>query len=129
MTSAPSILIVACDPYLAGIYGRKFELDGWEVEVAESLSEGERKAVKIRPSIILLDADCAADISEEVRKLRSMPTILNSKIVILAEMGDRSEIERSLQAGASEYLLVGHFVPQEAVSKMKKLITKVDSSQ
>lgn len=122
MPKAPSIVIVACDNYLAGIYGRKFELDGWEVEIAETLEEGERKAMKMRPSIILLDADCAVDISDEVRRLKRMPTILKSKIAILASIGDREEIDHALLAGADSYLLLGHFVPQEAVKKMRRLI-------
>lgn len=116
-----SILIVACDQYLAGIYGRKFELDGWEVEVAETIEDGERRSIKLRPSIILLDAGCAVDISHEVSRMRGLPTILRSKIVIMASNGDRKEIDRSLQAGADSYLILGHFVPQEAVQKMRRL--------
>jgi DNA-binding response OmpR family regulator len=120
--SKPSILIVACDPYLAGIYGRKFELDNWDVEIAETLEDAERKSMRFRPSIILLDADCSADISIEVRRLRGMPTILRSKLVVLASNGDKKEIERSMEAGADSYLLLGHFVPQEAVQKMRRLL-------
>lgn len=118
----PSILITACDPYLAGIYGRKFELDGWEVMIAETLAEGEKMASKLRPNIIILDDECAVDISEQVKKLKALPTLLKSKIVILGGEGDRSEIEAALRAGASDYLLTGHFVPQEAVQKMRRLL-------
>ncbi|MDP2631743.1 MAG: hypothetical protein Q8P30_03190 [Candidatus Uhrbacteria bacterium] len=124
MPSDLTILIVACDPYLAGIYGRKFELDGWDVEIAETLDEGERKATRMRPAIIILDAECAVDISTEVARLRSLPTILKTKIVVLAQMGDRDEIEKARMAGASDYLLLGHFVPQEAVQKMRRLIAE-----
>lgn len=124
MASAPTILIVACDSYLAGIYGRKFELDGWEVDIAETLAEGEKKATKIRPAVILLDADCAVHISEEVKRIKRLPTMLKTKIAILASFGDREEIQRSFEAGADSYLLLGHFVPQEVVKKMRKLIRK-----
>lgn len=124
MAKPPSILIVACDPYLAGIYGRKFELDRWDVDVAETLSEGEKKATRMRPSVIILDAQCAASIAKEVLRLKSLPTLLRTKIAILAPRGDREEIQEALAAGADAYLLLGHFVPQEAVAKMRKLIGK-----
>lgn len=124
MGKQPSILIVACDPYLAGIYGRKFELDGWEVDIAETLTDGERKATRMRPSVIILDADCAADISAEVTRLKALPTLLRSHVVILAGKGDRIEIQNALEAGAATYLLLGHFVPQEAVAKMRALLKK-----
>jgi DNA-binding response OmpR family regulator len=117
-----SILIVACDAYLAGIFGRKFELDGWDVEIAESLEEGERKSAKMRPSIFLLDVDCVSDTEAQVRRLRSLPTLQKTKLVMLASRGDRRHIQAASDAGADDYLLLGHFVPQEAVIKMKKLL-------
>lgn len=117
-----SILIIACDPYLAGIYGRKFERDNWNVEIAENILEGERMAIRSRPNIILLDDECSIDISEEVKRLKSLPTILKTKIVVLAKEGDKQKISQSLRAGADDYLLLGHFVPQEAVQKMRKML-------
>ena len=113
---------MVCDPYLAGIYARKFEKDGWDVNVQETLEDGERKSVKMRPDVILLDAACLADISAEVKRLRALPTLQKTKIVILAMQGDMEEVRHAREAGANEYLIFGHFVPQEAVQKMRKLI-------
>ena len=119
---APSIVIVACDAYLAGIFGRKFELDGWDVGIAESMEEGERKASKQRPSILMLDVDCVVDMEAAIRRMRSMPTLQKTKLVLLAGKGDRVHIQKAREAGADDYLLLGHFVPQEAVIKMKALL-------
>lgn len=119
-----SILITACDPFLAGIYARKFERDGWEVEVAEDLKEAERKSAKMKPAIILLDDGCTADMASEIRRFKSFPTIQRSKLVVLADFGDREKISAALQAGATDYLIYGHFVPQEAVQKMRKLLDR-----
>lgn len=124
MSSLPSILFVACDSHLASIYAKKFDVDGWEVEIAESLDEGEKKATRSRPDVILLSSDCAADVSIEVKKLRKMPTIQKSKIVILASLGDREEIQSSMKAGASSYIILGHFVPQELVKKVRAVLGK-----
>ena len=117
-----SLLIVACDAYLAGIYGRKFEMDGWDVDIVETMDEGERRAAKMRPSVLLLDVDCVVDTEASVRRMRSLPTLLKSKIVLLAGKGDREHIEAARNAGADAYLLLGHFVPQEAVTKLNALL-------
>lgn len=118
----PSVVIIACDAYLAGIYARKFERDGWAVTVAETLDDGEKKASKLRPAIILLDAACTIDVAKEIERLRSMPTLMRTKFVVLAQAGERGQISAAREAGASGYLIFGHFVPQEAVQKMRKLI-------
>ncbi|MFA6522194.1 MAG: response regulator [Patescibacteria group bacterium] len=122
MASPLSILLVCCDPYLAGLYGRKFEREGWVVECIESVTEAEVVATRMRPRIILLENDCVANIADVVRRWRSLPTIYATKIVILAKFGDEQKIREAREAGAADYLILGHFVPQEAVEKMKKLL-------
>lgn len=122
MAGSPSLLIAACDFTLAGIYGRKFEREGWDVEVVESMKEAEHKAVQMRPSVLLFDASCTTDAAKEIRRLKALPTLMRTKIVVLADAAHRTQIDEALHAGASDYLLVGHFVPIEAVDKMKRLI-------
>lgn len=122
MAGRPSIVIAACDAYLAGIYGRKFERDGWDLEVVESVQEGEHRAVQMRPAVFLFEADCVADAAREVRRLKALPTLLKTHIVILADQAHMHGIRDALAAGASDYLLTGHFVPEEAVAKMRRLV-------
>lgn len=121
MAGKQSILLAACDFTLAGIYGRKFEREGWEVEVVESLAEAEHAAVRMRPSVLLFDASCTTDVAKEIRRLKALPTLMRSKIVVLTDFAHRAQIDAALAAGASDFLLVGHFVPIEAVEKMKRL--------
>lgn len=122
MPATLSILIVACDPYLAGIYGHKFELDHWQVEIAENFAEAKRLATKSRPAIILLEDGCVDDVAEEIKKVKALPTLLKTKIVVLSAQADREKIVQAKEAGAADYLIYGHFVPQEAVEKMRKLL-------
>lgn len=117
-----SMLIAACDTFLAGVYARKFERDGWDVEVTEQVHDAELRAVQMRPSVLLFEADCTPDVAAEVRRLRGLPTLHKTPIVILADRAHMHDVHAALKAGANDYLLVGHFVPAEAVSKMKKLV-------
>lgn len=122
--SAKSILIVSNDPYLAGLYGRKFENDGWKVTISENMLDGYTQIAKVKPEVILVQKDCCANIVDEVRKLRSLPGAHSMKIVVLAKETDRDEVAGARNAGADGYLLMGHFVAHEAVEKIKQMITK-----
>ena len=101
-----------------------FDADGWDVDIADNLEEGEKRVVKNRPDVVLLHADCSVDISLEVKRLKKMPTAQKMKLAILASIGDRVEIEHSMKAGADTYLVLGQFGPQELVQKMRALIGK-----
>lgn len=121
---APSILIVACDTHLSGIFTRRFEADGWDVEVAESSADAERRAMKMRPSVILFDDDCVDSLTDEVARFRKMPTLTKTKLAVAVPVAESAHVRDVLDAGADMYLIHGHFVPQELVQKMKRLIGK-----
>ena len=112
----PSILIVDADAYLAGLYGRKFEAEGWKVTVVEQIDEAKKALAKKVPSILLIEPDSNPDAAEEFIRTTSAPT------VILTTLSESAEIERMKKAGAAAYLLKGHFVPSEVVSKVRNLV-------
>ena len=123
MASKRSILIIIEDSYLAGLYGRKFELDGWRVDIAESYKDGIWLIAKQKPQVVLLQKECLnTDIADGMRELRALPTMQQAKIVLLAKETDREEIQRARNAGADAYLLLGYFVPHEALEKIKELV-------
>ena len=117
----PKLLIVICDAYLAGIYGRKFERDGFDVEVSESFVEGERLAERHKPDAMIVDIDCIASIEEMVKMLRSRPVHIDMKILLFGSNQTREQIQKALPL-IDGYLLQGHFIPQEAVKKVRALL-------
>lgn len=119
----PSVLIVEPDGFLAGIYGRKFEAEGWNVNIAEDLDDAKKTLQKKKIAAVLFEPIIshheAIDFVQGVRndvKTSQMP------LVVLSELSERREIERMRAAGASAYLIKGHFVPSEAVQKVKALL-------
>lgn len=111
-----SILIVDADAYLAGLYGRKFEAEGWKVQIAEHFDDAKKMIERKRPSVLLVEPDENQDATEEMIRTLGLPT------VILTTLSERTEIERMKKAGAAAYLLKGHFVPAEVVAKVRSLI-------
>ena len=112
----PSILIIDSDAYLAGLYGRKFEAEGWKVTVAEQMDDAKKVLAKKIPSVLLIEPDGNPDAAEELIRTTGAPT------VILTTLSESAEIERMKKAGAAAYLLKGHFVPSEVVSKVRNLV-------
>jgi len=124
MHDRPSILFTACDPRLMSILGRRLSADGWKVEEAENLLDAERKGARSRPKVLLIDTSCSIEIWKEVKRLRVMPTLKNTKIVLLSATGDIREISESRKAGTDAYFIKGHFSSIEIINHLRTLIAK-----
>ncbi len=122
MTTKPSILLSIRDLHLAEIFAHQFERDGWEVEVIDKLPAAELRAVQFRPNILVIDAQALPDVTSELRRLRTLPTLLKTKIVLLADQAHHASVHQALTAGAAEYVLTGHLTPSSLVTKMKRLL-------
>ncbi len=125
MPTKPSVLIIDPDAFLAGIYARKFEADGWKVFVADTLAEGVKIRAKRKLSALVVEPDMDEDGTEAlIKTIRAESSIRPLPIVILSSLSERVEIERMKHAGADAYLIKGHFVPTEAVRKVRGLLIK-----
>jgi DNA-binding response OmpR family regulator len=116
------ILIIESDAFLAGIYASKFSQEHVRTEVAETLADAKKKIAKKIPRAIILDI--AMENSggfEFIKYVREQTATFAVPIVVLTNLGDQKEIARAFSAGANEYLIKGHFIPIEAVRKVKKL--------
>ncbi len=118
----PLVMIIACDSFLAGIYGRKLEQEGIEVDVNETLEEAQKKVAKIHPDVVILDAQCTVDPIAALESMKRIPSLLNLKTVILAHSAQKKFIDQALRHGVDHFLLLGHFLPQEFVQKIKRLL-------
>jgi DNA-binding response OmpR family regulator len=120
MSSRYPTLFIMCDPYLAGIYGRKLELAGMDVEISEEFEDGYKRAMKIKPAVVILEVDCVTDPIQAIERFKSSPILQNCKIIIVGHRTER-EFIKAIKEFADAYLIFGHFVPEEIISKINKL--------
>lgn len=117
------LLLIEPDAFLAGIYAAKFAQEHVKTEVAESLSSARKLIGKSIPKGIVLDVatdqEKGFDFIEELRK---DPKTFALPIFVLTSLSEREHIGRALAVGATDYLIKGHFVPIEAVRKVKKAV-------
>ena len=117
------VLIVDDDAFLSGIYATKLELDGFAVVSARDGDEGLKAALKEIPDLILLDVLMPKlDGFEVLKRLKAEETTKNIPVIMLTNLGQKEDVEKGLQEGAADYLIKAHFVPAEAVAKIKKVL-------
>ncbi len=119
----PKILIVDDDTFLSGIYATKLDLEGFQVVSAHDGEEGIKVAQKEKPDLILLDVLMPKlDGFEALKRLKADPGTKDIPVIMLTNLGQKEDIEKGLEDGAVDYLIKAHFVPAEAVAKIKKVL-------
>lgn len=119
----PKILIVDDDTFLSGIYATKLDLEGFQVLTAHDGEEGIKAAQKDKPDLILLDVLMPKlDGFEALKRLKADAGTKDIPVIMLTNLGQKEDIEKGLEDGAVDYLIKAHFVPAEAVAKIKKVL-------
>jgi DNA-binding response OmpR family regulator len=122
-TAKQTVLLVEDDTFLAGIYANKFEKEGFGVLVGSDGEAGLTLAQKEAPDIILLDILLPKlDGFEVLEKLKADPKTKKIPVVLLTNLGQKEDVDKGLKLGAADYLIKAHFMPQETVEKVRKVL-------
>ena len=117
------ILLVEDDPFLIDIYTTKMKESGFVVEVA---SDGESALQKIKektPCLVILDIVLPQlDGWEILRQIKSDPKLKKIKIIILSNLGQKEEVEKGVELGATKYLIKAHYTPSQVVEEIKQIM-------
>ena len=117
------VLLVEDDVFLAGIYQKKFEMEGYKISIAENGEKGLADAKKKKPDIILLDILLPKmDGFTVLKNLKADASTKDKPVILLTNLGQKDDVEKGLEAGASDYLIKAHFKPSEIVEKVKKVL-------
>ena len=119
-----TILIVDDDEFLLDMYAVKFRESGFSVEISFG---GQDALDKIReglnPDIILLDVIMPnMDGFEFLQRIKKENLLKNTKIVILTNLGQKEDIKKGMELGASDYVVKAYFTPSEIVQKIDLLL-------
>ncbi|MDD5040098.1 MAG: response regulator [Patescibacteria group bacterium] len=119
------ILLVEDDEFLAGMYVTKLNLEGFDVQLASDGEKGLRLAKEHNPDIILLDVVLPKMSGFDVLKsLKEDSSTKDVPVILLTNLGQRDDVQKGLDLGASDYLIKAHFMPSEVVTKMKGIMRK-----
>src|SRR6056297_115706 len=117
------ILLVEDDSFLLSMYSTKFELENFDVTIAEDGEKGWKLAQKEDPDVILLDIKLPKmDGFEVLKKIKGNKETSNIPVILLTNLSQKEDRDKGLDLGAYDYLVKAHFMPSEVVGKIKKLL-------
>lgn len=119
-TNNKKVMVVEDDEHISKVYEIKLAKEG----IASFLArDGEEAVVKItaeKPDVILLDLMLPKKdgfwVLEEIKK---NPELAGIPVIILSNLGQKSDQDRALALGASEYLVKVDYSIQEIIDKVK----------
>ncbi len=125
INNVKKILIVDDDPFILDMYILKFKECGFDVENARDGKAGLDKIESYQPDILLLDIVMPVmDGFDVLSELKKRKLAHNIKIILLSNLGQKSDVERGMELGADYYIIKAHFTPSEVVEKVKGLLEK-----
>ena len=118
-----TILLVESDEFLADIYAKNLEMEGFRVIKTTS---GERAIAQLKNKdidLILLSVILPnLNGFEVLSAIKSDKNTANIPVIMLSKLGTRDDIQKSMELGAEAYIIKVHFRPSEIVDKIKKIL-------
>ena len=123
---AYKIYLVDDDKFLLDLYAVKFRNAGHEVQVfggGEELLAALRKEATTPPNAILLDIIMPGMSGlEALETIRKEGLAKGTKIVILSNQGQNSDIEKAKQLSADGYIIKASAIPSEVLAETLSII-------
>ena len=120
---AIKIHIVEDDIQLLDMYSRKFELEGFDVSIAEDGEKAINMLEEFVPDVAILDIMMPkVDGLEVLRYIKNNSALENVITVMLTNKSDQTTAEQIYGLGATEYLVKAELTPLEVVNRVRDLI-------
>jgi CheY-like chemotaxis protein len=129
---AYQIYLVDDDKFLLDLYAVKFRNAGHEVTVfggGEELLAALRKEGGVAPNAILLDIIMpGVNGFEALEAIRKEQLAKGSKIIILSNQGQNSDIEKAKKLAADGYIIKASAIPSEVLIETLRIVESGTSS-
>ena len=113
------ILIIEDDKFLLKLYTNKLKSNGFEVSGSLTGEEGMNKISAEKPDLIILDLILPRKSGFEVlSELKINPKTKNIPVIILTNLGQKSDVKKGLEMGAITYLAKTEF----SVNKLPEIV-------
>lgn len=117
------VLIVEDDQFLSKMYGKKFQLAGYEVEIAMDGQEGLSKMRLTKPNIVLMDIMMPKlNGLDAIAQAKADPLIKDIPILVLTNLSNTDDASVAVKNGAVGYLIKSDFTPTQVVDKVKEFL-------
>lgn len=117
------VLIIEDDAPYRKIYKRKFEVSGYEAEVAEDGLVGIEKMRSFKPDIVFVDLMMPKmDGFQVLDTAKADPVLKSIPIVVLTNLSTSDDANKVLQKGALTILVKSNTEPNAIVAKANEIL-------
>lgn len=123
MEKIKKILLAEDDPFLIDLYTHKLSSENFAVFSAINGREALEMIDANNPDLILLDISMPELTGWEVlEKIKLQERTKDIPVIMLSNHNERSDIDKAISMGASDYLEKACFTPQEVLEVVNKFI-------
>lgn len=116
----PTIVLITTHPALRAVYERHGENFVKMVSLPD-VAEFERRAVRLRPSVVMLD-ETGPEALSDIARLRKRLSPSSLRIVVLSPKLTHDRLHELRAAGADDILLTTHHTPRDIMSRLQELL-------
>ena len=120
---AKKILVIEDEKTLRFLITKILTEEGFEVDEAIDGEQGLEKAKQNTPDLVLLDLRLPGingfDVLTEIKKDARLES---TQVIILSNLGQKEEIEKGMNLGATDYMIKAHFTLDEIVDRVKRVL-------
>jgi len=119
------ILFIEDESALQRTFNDALSGEGYEVVSALDGETGLRLAKELKPDLILLDLVLPRVHGLDVlRKLKASEETNSIPVIILTNLEDIKDVEKSIELGATTYLVKSQYSLEEVISKIKQALSQ-----
>ena len=119
------ILIVEDDSALLEMYKIKFQESGFELLTASDGETGLNLAKQEKPHLVLLDIMMPKmDGFAVLGEIKKDPTTKDVIVLMLSNLGQKSDIEKGQQLGAADYIVKASMTPSQVFEKVQEYLSR-----
>jgi CheY-like chemotaxis protein len=120
------MLIIEDDQIVGSIYLRKFQSEGFQVELATDGEAGLAATLKSKPDVVILDLMLPKLSGVEVlKRIRAEPTTQKLPVVVLSNAYMSSLIQDARQAGANYCVIKANCTPRQLADIVNKTMGSI----
>lgn len=117
------ILVVEDDRLLSEAYKNKLSGEGFEIRLAHSGQEALKEYLNFLPDVVVLDIKMpGSDGFFFLESLKADPSLKKVPIIAVSNSGDKSDIERAMALGATDYVLKSNLSMKGLIEKINELL-------
>jgi CheY-like chemotaxis protein len=123
--AVPVVLIVEDDEAMRQMYALGLGAQGYAVEMASTAEQATSKARELLPAVTLLDVGLPDGSGLDVlERLRDDPLTASLRVVIFTNYNEPGMVDRSVRAGADDFLVKVETTPARVAEVVSNLLAK-----